>query len=337
MRNRVRAVLGDGRGVPFPEGISDVALRRDGVLIFGTHNSAERVRPTLRAQGIEIAEIEVTDGAPFVDQATSVSQSFAIPWYAGQEIRSGTGIRCSSGYAFRVQYNGTWWYESTAGHCALGISDDEADWGSTHVNWHGRGYWYEPYWPGMGWTQLMNDGSFVCCPPLREYYDIALFSVNPLAQTSRPSPVSHVVTDYCPGGCHRNFTTATRTVTSRITNSGQLSQDVTLLTKSGARTGTSTGVYRGLDLFGMGLIGDLNNCGVFDGDSGVPVFRYTGSTTVEAIGITSSARRPANPADWPAAPGYCNLPDNKRFTSLTFAWVHVLEAATGAQVVTSGT
>ena len=339
MRDRAVAVLGDGFKMPFVDGVSEVVLNRQGLIIYGDPAKVRGLQARLGAQNLRVAEIVPTDGKPFVEVGAAVSQSFPIPWYAGQQAWATNGsMLCSTGFAFRIQWNGTWWYESTAGHCAYDIpTNGITDWGTSQVSGLGLGYWYEPQWPGMGWTQIMWDGSLVCCPPLRQPYDISLFSVNSASQPSRPSPVSHIVVDYCPGGCHRQTNTTTLNITSAITNSGTLSENSTYLVKSGQRTGTSTGIYRGVRTDGRGYISDLNNCGVWDGDSGGAVFRHMGSSNVQAVGIISSRLGPADDANAPSAPSYCGLPNNKRNTSMTFAWVHVLQAATGATVVTTST
>ena len=195
-------MLGDGNARPFVDGVSDIVLNRQGVVIYGAPDKVRALQPQLDATGLRVAEIVPTDGKRFVDKSTSVSQSFQIPWYAGQQVVATNGQgSCSSGYAFRVIWNGTWWYESSAGHCVYDIPGNGVDdWGTSQVTSLGHGYWYEPNWPGMGTSQIMWGGSVVCCPPLRQPYDISLFSVNPASQASRPSPISHVVANYCAGG-----------------------------------------------------------------------------------------------------------------------------------------
>jgi hypothetical protein len=340
MRDRAVSVLGDGSNIPYPDGVSDVLLNRQGVVIYGDPVKVRDLEARLAAKSLQVAEIVPTDGERFVEKDLSVSSSPPIQWYAGQHILSTSGTQqCSSGYAYRVQWNGTWWYESTAGHCAYDIPGGGTDWGTAQVSPIGQGYHYEPFWPGIGWGQVMWGGSLVCCPPLRPEYDVALFSVNPASQATRPIPVSHVVTNYCPGGCHRQTNTSAHNITSAITNSGSLSENVTSLVKSGFRTGTSTGTYVGVRTDGRGQISNLNNCGAWFGDSGGPVFRWM-ANGVQAVGTLSSAIFPTGGSP---SPSYCGIPAeggygaNRTGYTETFSWVHVLQAATGATVVTTTT
>ena len=120
-------------------------------------------------------------------------------------------------------------------------------------------------------------------------------------------------------------------VVSALTTSGSLSENSTALVKSGARMGTATGTYVGVRTDGRGQISNLDNCGVWDGDSGGPVWRWAAGG-VQAVGIVSSKLGPDG--GYPAA-SYCG--NSHMMMSVSFAWVHVLQAATGATVVTTST
>jgi hypothetical protein len=324
-RNEVLAVLG-GVDRPLRDGISNYAMGPGSVTLWGSEDGIGDATKALAERGIRVDTTIRTDGKQYTFVPTSVTQNPVIPWTAGRRLYDTSGVlQCTKGYSWYVPSGGSrWWYDSTAGHCAY------VPWNTnTPAALHG-GYYYAADWPGVGFSQLMNSGSVACCPPSRLQYDISLYTVGG-PQWTRPSPVSHLVGDYCAGtagGCQYNYNGATFSVTGTL-GKNQLYPNSTYLTKSGGRTGTSTGIYRGVDGNGQGMVDSVSACGEYHHDSGAPVFVSNGNGTVTAVGMASTG----NVDSGQVPPGYCGIPWTYRM--YTFAFISTLTEATGAQVVTT--
>ena len=322
-------MLGDGDGRPYPDGVSGYALVPGAVTVWGRLDAVSALTTPLGEVGVKIELIIETDGRPFSFVPTTVTQNPAIPWAAGRRLTDLSGSpQCTSGYSWFVQSGGArWWYMSTAGHCAF------VPWNTWTPNVLFGGYYYAPNWPGVGWSQRMEPNSVVCCPPSRLLYDISLYQVNGAAQASRPTPLSHLVANYCPGtsgGCQPNFNGATFSVAATLAEN-QLIPNSTYLTKSGQTTGTNSGIYRGVNSNSQGIVDNVSACGEYYRDSGAPVFINNGNGTVTAVGKASTG----NIDSGVASPSYC--PNSWTFRQYTFAFVSTLTAATAAYVVTSST
>jgi hypothetical protein len=324
-RNDVLEVLG-GVDAPLRDGVSNYAMGPRSVTLWGSEEGIAGATEALAERGIKVDTTIRTDGDHYTFVPTTVTQNPVIPWAAGRRLFDTSGIlQCTKGYSWYVPSGGSrWWYDSTAGHCAY------APWNtSTPVTLHG-GYYYAADWPGVGFSQLMNAGSAACCPPSRVAYDISLYTVGG-PQWARPSPISHLVGDYCPGtagGCQYNYNGASFSVTATV-GQNQIYPNSTYLTKSGGRTGTSTGIYRGVDGNGQGMIDGVSACGEYHNDSGAPVFVSNGNGTVTAVGMASMG----NVDSGQVAPAYCD--NSWTYRMYTFAFISTLTAATGAQVVTT--